>query len=199
VQCTRHFLRSKKPYTAYTSPTWGLRTRAHSRHTVARCAKPTERCCDGVEQDQGAEEAFMGPRESCHVSFGRPSPVRAAPLLSAFLTDGRGSRRTRRRGGRNARRAEEAAAAMAAAMDQEHVFGSVELGQQWAEHAAAWERFGANPPDDITVRMRMRSPSLTAPPHSCCAFLNEGEESCGCRTRQDWCWLLSARGEGGGL
>ena len=53
---------------------------------------------------------------------------------------------------------------MAAAMDQEHVFGSVELGQQWAEHAAAWERFGANPPDDITVRMRMRSPSLTAPP-----------------------------------
>lgn len=65
----------------------------------------------------------------------------------------------------NARRAEEAAAAMAAAMDQEHVFGSVELGQQWAEHAAAWERFSAHPPDDITVRMRMRTayPPTTPP------------------------------------
>ena len=28
---------------------------------------------DGVE-DQGAEEAFMGPRENCFVSFWKPSP-----------------------------------------------------------------------------------------------------------------------------
>jgi hypothetical protein len=32
------------------------------------------------------------------------------------------------------------------------VFGSVELGVQWAEHAAAWGQFSAHPPERITVR-----------------------------------------------
>ena len=54
------------------------------RVSFSQFAKLMERCSDGVE-DQGAEEAFMGPRGNCFRQLWKPSPVRAA-LPSALLS-----------------------------------------------------------------------------------------------------------------
>mmetsp|Transcript_47288 Transcript_47288/g.88179 ORF Transcript_47288/g.88179 Transcript_47288/m.88179 type:complete len:315 (-) Transcript_47288:136-1080(-) len=52
---------------------------------------------------------------------------------------------------RHARRAEEAAASIARAMDQEHIYGSLEAGKLWAQFAEEWIRFEADPPASITL------------------------------------------------